>query len=119
YIEDYHNGTKPPAPVIGWGKDSAAVLLSDNWDIWQVPVAGGAAVNLTMNGRKDQIRYQRRYALEPPQERNQGIDLATAQFFQAYGEWTKKSGIARLTPGKAGVEVLSWSDASFGTLIKA
>jgi fermentation-respiration switch protein FrsA (DUF1100 family) len=118
-VEDDHNIVKPPAPVIGWAKDSASVLLSDNWDIWQVPVAGGAAVNLTMNGRKDQIRYQRRYALEPPQERNQGIDLATAQFFQAYGEWTKKSGIARLTPGKAGVEVLSWSDASFGTLIKA
>lgn len=117
--EDDHNIIKPPAPVIGWAKDSASVLLSDNWDIWQVPVANGPAVNLTMNGRKDQIRYQRRYALEPPQERNQGIDLAKAQFFQAFGEWTKKSGIARLMPGKAGVQVLNWSDASFGALAKA
>ena len=42
-------------------RDSASVLLTDNWDIWQVPVNGGTAVNLTANGRKDQIRYQRRY----------------------------------------------------------
>ena len=29
-------------------------------------VEGGAAVNLTVNGKKDAIRYQRRFALEPP-----------------------------------------------------
>ena len=117
--EDDHNVVKPPAGSIGWTKDSASVLLSDNWDIWQVPVNGGTVVNLTANGRKDQIRYQRRYPIEPVQERALGIDLARPQYFAAYGESTKKAGIARLTPGKAGVEMLNWSDASFGTLIKA
>jgi dipeptidyl aminopeptidase/acylaminoacyl peptidase len=117
--EDDHNVIKPPTGTMGWAKDSASVLLSDNWDIWQVPVAGGAAVNLTANGRKDQIRYQRRYPLEPPSERAQGIDLTKPQYFAAYGEWTKKAGIARLAPGKSGVEMLNWSDASFGTLTKA
>ena len=117
--EDDHNVIKPPAGTIGWAKDSASVLLSDNWDIWQIPVAGGAAVNLTGNGRKDQIRYQRRYPIEPIAERAQGIDLAKPQYFAAYGEWTKKAGIAKLTPGKSGVELLNWSDASFATLTKA
>ena len=112
--EDDHNVIKPPAGFIGWSKDSGAVLVTDNWDIWQVAVAGGQAINLTGNGRKDQIRYQRRFALEPPRERNQGIDLNKAQFFAAYGEWTKKAGIARVSPGKAGAEILNWSDASFG-----
>jgi dipeptidyl aminopeptidase/acylaminoacyl peptidase len=117
--EDDHNVVKPPAGAIGWTRDSASVLLTDNWDIWQVPVNGGAVVNLTANGRKDQIRYQRRYPIEPVAERALGIDLTRPQYFAAYGEWTKKAGIARLAPGKAGVEMLNWSDASFGTLIKA
>ena len=117
--EDDHNVLKPPAGSIGWTKDSASVLLTDNWDIWQVPVNGGTVVNLTANGRKDQIRYQRRYPLEPLSERALGIDLTKPQYFAAYGEWTKKAGVARLAPGKPGVEMLNWSDASFGTLIKA
>jgi acetyl esterase/lipase len=116
--EDDHNVAKPPTGVIGWASDSKAVLLHDNWDIWQVPVSGGQAINLTGNGRKDQIRYTRRFALEPPQDRGKGIDLSKPLFFQAYGEWTKKAGIARVGPGKAGVETLTWSDASFGTLMK-
>ena len=110
--EDDHNVVKPPTGSIGWTKDSASVLLSDNWDIWQVPVNGGTVVNLTGNGRKDQIRYQRRYPTEPVEERALGIDLTKPQYFAAYGEWTKKAGIARLAPGKPGVEMLNWSDAS-------
>ena len=117
--ENDHNVVKPPTGMIGWTKDSASVLLADNWDIWQVPVNGGSVVNLTGNGRRDQIRYQRRYPIEPVEERALGIDLARPQYFAAYGEWTKKAGIARLPPGRSGVEMLNWSDASFGTLIKA
>jgi dipeptidyl aminopeptidase/acylaminoacyl peptidase len=118
-VEDDHNVVKPPTNVIGWTKDSAAVLVSDNWDIWQVPVGGGAAVNLTATGRKDQIRYQRRLDVDPIEERGKGIDLAKAQYFVAYGEWTKKAAIARVAPGKAGAELLNWGDANFGTLLKA
>jgi len=116
--EDDHNVVKPPTGIIGWAKDSKSVLLHDNWDIWQVPVSGGAGVNLSVNGRKDQIRYQRRYALEPVEERNDGIDMTKPQYFAAYGEWTKKSGIARLDPGKPGMEMLGWADASLGGLVK-
>jgi dienelactone hydrolase len=116
--EDDHNVVKPPAGSLGWTKDSASVLLTDNWDIWQVPVAGGQAVNLTVSGRKDQIRYQQRFALEPVEERGRGIDLTKPQYFRAYGEWTKKAGIARLSPGKPGMEMVLWGDASFGGLSK-
>ena len=42
--EDDHNVIKPPsAPPFGWSRDSRYVILRDNWDLWRVPVAGGAA----------------------------------------------------------------------------
>jgi dipeptidyl aminopeptidase/acylaminoacyl peptidase len=116
--EDDHNVVKPPTGVIGWASDSQSVLLHDNWDVWQVPVNSGAAVNLTQNGRKDQVRFQRRFALEPVTDRAKGIDLAKPQYFAAYGEWTKKAGIARVSQGKPGAELLVWDDAAFATVIK-
>jgi dipeptidyl aminopeptidase/acylaminoacyl peptidase len=117
--EDDHNVIKPPIPPVGWAKGSRAVLLTDNWDIWRVPVDGGPAVNLTVNGRRNQVRYQRRFALEPPDDRDDGIDLSKPQFFAVYGEWTKKGGIARLDPGKAGPVDVAWGDAAFSRLMKA
>ncbi len=39
-------------------------------------------------------------------------------YFNAYGEWTKKSGIALIEPNKP-LKMLSWDDASYTTLIKA
>jgi len=113
------NVVNPPTQALGWTKDNKAVLISDNWDIWQVPVEGGAAVNLTVNGKKDQIRYQQRFALEPLEQRDEGIDLTKPQYFRAYGEWTKKTGIAQLEPGKPGVQMVMWGDASYGRLMKA
>jgi dipeptidyl aminopeptidase/acylaminoacyl peptidase len=114
--DDDHNNLKPPARPIGWTKDGASVLLSDNWDIWNVPVHGGNAVNLTQNGKRDKIRYQSRYRLDPEEK---GIDLSKPNYLRAYGEWTKKAGIARLEGGKPGPKMLMWQDAGFGALIKA
>ncbi len=110
------NVVKPPEPPIGWAKDSSAVLLSDGWDLWRVPVQGGAAVNLTVNGRKDQIRYRRRFRLDPDER---GIDLAAPIYIAAYGEWTKKGGIGVIDPGRPGVRMLEWGDAAYSQLIKA
>jgi dienelactone hydrolase len=121
-IEDDHNNVKPPVNAVGWVSDSRSVLLSDAWDIWKVSAVAGegpAAVNLTGNGKKDAIRYQQRIALEPPDERGEGIDLSKPQFFRAYGEWTKKAGIARLDPGATAVKVLGWSDVTYPALMKA
>ena len=117
--EDDHNVVKPPTSVVGWASDSTSVLLSDNWDIWQVPVEGGQFVNLTVNGRKDALRYQNRFALESVPARENGIDLSKPQYFRVYGEWTKKGGIGRLEPGKPGLQMVMWGDAAYSRLTRA
>jgi dienelactone hydrolase len=114
--EDDHNVVKPPTKSMGWSKDAASVLLSDNWDIWQVPVHGGPGVNLTGNGKKDAIRYRARLSLSPEEK---GIDLGAPLYFSMLGEWTKQAGIGRVDPGKPGVTRLLWDDAEFGAVQKA
>ncbi|MGH7677804.1 MAG: prolyl oligopeptidase family serine peptidase [Gemmatimonadaceae bacterium] len=114
-VADDHNNIFPPAIfptffALGWSKDNANVLLSDGWDVWKVPVAAGAAVNLTVDGKANQVRYQRRYVFEP---RERGIDLTKPMYFATYGEWTKKEGLARVEPGKAGVRSFFLDDARY------
>jgi dipeptidyl aminopeptidase/acylaminoacyl peptidase len=110
------NVVKPPDYPVGSTKDGLNVLLSDGWDIWSVPIAGfGKGVNLTANGAKDKIHY-RRVRIDPEEK---AIDLGQPQYFAAYGEWTKKAGIARLEKGKAAPAMLLWDDAGFGGLAKA
>jgi len=111
------NVVKPPTPTLGWSKDSSAVLISDAWDIWKVPVGAGTAVNLTGNGKKDGIRYRTRFRLDP--DERAGIDMTAPMYVTAYGEHTKKNGIAVIEPGKAGARMLVWGDASYGQLMKA
>jgi dienelactone hydrolase len=113
--EDDHNVVKPPHRPIGWAKDSSAVLLSDGWDIWKAPVHGGPGVNLTANGKKDKIRYRSRYRLDPDEK---GIDLTQPIYVNAYGEWTKKSGVGVIQPDQP-LQMLAWDDASYATLMKA
>ncbi|MEJ7812307.1 MAG: prolyl oligopeptidase family serine peptidase [Gemmatimonadaceae bacterium] len=128
--EDDHNNLFPPSQQpFGWSKDASAVLLSDGWDAWKVPVRGGAAVNLTGDGRKTGVRYQRLYAFDAPPAAGApggggggrggpggvvgGFDLSRPLYFGTYGERTKKGGLARVAPGKAGATSLVWEDASF------
>jgi dienelactone hydrolase len=114
-VEDDHNNIFPPAIfpqffALGWAKDNAHVLLSDGWDVWRVPVKSGTAVNLTGDGKATQVRYQRRYVFDP---RERGIDLTKPLYFATYGEWTKKEGIARVEPGKAGARQFFLDDARY------
>jgi dipeptidyl aminopeptidase/acylaminoacyl peptidase len=114
--DDDHNVKNPPDYPVGWSEDGQSVLLSDGWDIWSVGVHGGKAVNLTVNGRKDQIRYRGLTSLDPE---DKGIDLAKPQYVNIYGEWTKKAGLGRIEKGKPGAAVLLWDEAGFGFPIKA
>ena len=98
------------------GGGGKGVLLSDGWDLWRVPVHGGKAVNLTVDGRTQQVRYQRRYRLDRDEK---GIDFSEPQYFRVYGEWTKKYGIARIDGGRPGAKRLLWDDAYFASLNKA
>ncbi len=129
--DDHNNLVTPPRFPLGWAKDGSAVLLSDGWDIWKVPTRGsGTAVNLTVNGKKDQIRYQRLYAFERAAAAGggrggrgggrgggaggaDGIDLSQPLYVAAYGEWTKKAGLSRIDPNTAGAKPLVWDDATF------
>jgi dipeptidyl aminopeptidase/acylaminoacyl peptidase len=115
--EDDHNVADPPTNAVGWSSDNQYVLLSDRWDIWKIPVSGNEApVNLTVNGRKDQIRYQGRV---PVYRDERGIDLSKPQYFSVMAEWTKRSGYGVLEPGRTGLKMLIWEDASIGGLQKA
>ncbi|WP_394990147.1 alpha/beta hydrolase family protein [Emticicia sp.] len=114
-IEDDHNVRKPPYDVYGWSSDNRSVLVGDGWDIWQLSAdASVIPINLTKNGKTDQIRYQNRYTLDPEEK---GIDLTKTQYFKVYGEWNKKSGFATLDNAKT--QTIIWEDASLGSLGKA
>ncbi|MGS2724422.1 alpha/beta hydrolase family protein [Porticoccus sp. GXU_MW_L64] len=108
----------PPRPSIGWAKGEKWVLLSDGWDVWKVSATGGKAENLTGNGKQKQLRYT---GLETYNKDRQfeGIDLADDLYFNVYGEWTKKSGIARVQAGRRGVTLLKWGDAKYAKPRKA
>jgi dienelactone hydrolase len=114
--EDDHNVVKPPNRPLGWVRGGGSVLLSDGWDIWEVPVKGGPGVNLTVDGKAEGLRYQRRFRLDPEEK---GIDLSDPLFVGVYGEWTKKAGIARIDKGRPGAAKVLWDDAAFTTLRKA
>jgi dipeptidyl aminopeptidase/acylaminoacyl peptidase len=126
--DDHNNIVPPPRPVMAWAKDGSAVLLSDGWDVWRVPVgASGRALNLTTDGRKNQIRYQRLYAFANGSSIGrggrgaraagfgieEGVDLTKPLYFSTYGEWTKREGLSRVEPGKIGATSLVWDDASY------
>lgn len=123
-VDDDHNQKTPPQGIIGWSSDSKAILLSDGWDIWQIPTdlkdAKGkalAAINLTQNGKRDGIRYEQRYSLDPEEK---GIDLKKPIYVRMYGERTKKSGLAKIENTKVlTVKPLLWEDAAIGSLTKA
>jgi dipeptidyl aminopeptidase/acylaminoacyl peptidase len=114
--EDDHNVVDPPRGAMGWTSDSTAMLLTDGWDIWKVPVDGGSPVNLTVNGKKDGIRYRTRVRIDPDEK---GADLSKPQYISAMAEWTKKQGYVLLEPGKTGVKPLVWDDASYARIAKA
>jgi dipeptidyl aminopeptidase/acylaminoacyl peptidase len=112
---------KPPVRPLGWSSDGQYVLLSDNWDIWLVSVHGEKFLNLTQNGKKEKIRYQRRFQLDPEEK---GIDLVRPLYLSVYGEWTKRAGIARLEVDTKNWKIKSfrlllWAEAIFSRLMKA
>jgi dipeptidyl aminopeptidase/acylaminoacyl peptidase len=113
--ENDHNVLKPPARSLGWSSDSAAILATDNWDIWRIGLDGKVS-NLTVSGKKDKVRFRTRYRLDPDEK---GIDLTKAQYVDSYGEWTKKSGIVLIEPGGKKPRQLAWDDAAFSGLMKA
>lgn len=109
--EDDHNQVKPAigGALVGWSTDGQQLFIRDNWDLWRLPIAGGAARNLTGNGVKDQVKYQARLLFDP---KDRGaIDLTKPLYLKTYGEWTKKEGLVRVDPMQGGVRVITNEDA--------
>jgi dipeptidyl aminopeptidase/acylaminoacyl peptidase len=106
--EDDHNVESPPRNAFGWSSDGRSVMLSDGWDVWMVPVSSGRAVNLTVDGRENGTRYQRRLFAHPDER---GIPVNSTLYFASYGERTKQEGVVRVDPRRPGAQSLMREDA--------
>ncbi len=117
-LDDDHNVTKPPTRTLGWSRDGQSVLISDGYDLWKVAADGSGGENLTLNGKKEGLRYTTFHQFEP-EPREPGFDFTKTAYVGMYGEWTKKSGYAKWEPGKPGIAPLIWADAAVTGLQKA
>jgi dipeptidyl aminopeptidase/acylaminoacyl peptidase len=123
-MEYDHPGPKPSYGVAGFTSDGQAVLAQHRYDLWLVPLDGGAPRNLTNGiGAKNEIRfrYVRAEPVDPSVPRSVGprgtIDLTKPITLSAYGEYTKKAGFYELANGQ--LKELVLEDAWFGSLTKA
>ncbi|MEX2283560.1 MAG: prolyl oligopeptidase family serine peptidase [Gemmatimonadota bacterium] len=130
---DDHPYELPIYGVAGWTKDNKSVILNHDHDIWQVPLEGGKAVNLTGGvGAAEQIRFRivRFDAAGGGGGRGgrggggggggdqDGIDLTKPITLSAMGDRTKKSGYYELKPGGNPTPIV-FADASIGGVSKA
>ncbi|MEJ2216004.1 MAG: prolyl oligopeptidase family serine peptidase [Gemmatimonadota bacterium] len=127
--QDDHPYELPIYGVAGWSKDGSSVVLYDRYDVWQVPLDGSKAANLTAGvGGRDSIQF-RVVKLEGPRSfrgfrgfgfrrEPEEIDLSKPLLLSAYGEWTKKSGYWQVTKGGE-PKPLIWLDKAVGRPIKA
>ncbi len=85
---------KPPFGVAGWMVNDSAVLLYDQFDLWQIAPDGSSAKKLT-DGATGETRH-RYLKLRPDEE---AIDPAKPYYLSIFGKWTKKSGFAVMNGG--------------------
>jgi hypothetical protein len=101
--------TAPPYGVAGWTKDGRGVILMHRYDLWLVPLDGGAARNLT-NGVGSEHEIRLRYVQLDPEERF--IDLSRPLLLSAFGQWTKQAGFYELRGGR--IRQLVLTDNMYG-----
>lgn len=110
------DSTSPSIPMFGtggWAKDDAAVLVYDEFDIWQVAPDGSGGKKLT-DGRAEAVRHR----IASVTTSSDGLDLSQPQFVSLFGDRSKKSGYGRLKPG-GGVDRLIFADRAVAQLAKA
>lgn len=98
----------PPFGFAGWLADDQAVLLYDQWDVWQVELDGSGGEALTQ-GTPDEIRYR----VASRDEDREGFPADEDLYYAMYSEWTKTAGFASAEPGDE-PETLVWEDRMFG-----
>ncbi len=134
--DDDHAYEKPIWGLGGWTKDGQSVLLYDKFDVWQAPLDGGKATNLTQGVGKAQgiqfrvVRFNAggrggrgggggggRGGAGAASD-SDGVDMTKAITLSAYGDRTKKFGYWQVTAGQA-PHALIWEDKNVGGAIKA
>jgi dipeptidyl aminopeptidase/acylaminoacyl peptidase len=136
-MEFDHPGPRPSYGNAGYTSDGKSVIVQHRYDLWQLPLDGSAARNLTNGiGARQEIRF-RYVRTEPPdpQSAQPGpggpggggrgggaspratIDLAKPVTLSAYGEYTKKAGFYELAGGQ--LKEIVYEDASFSNPVKA
>ena len=132
---DDHPYEIPTYGVAGWSKDGRSVILNHRYDLWQLPLDGSKAVNLTQGaGEAGRIRFRLvRFdrtgragrgggrgggIFGQPVQDDEGIDLTKPIVLSAYGDWTKKSGYYQLVVGKAPTPLI-YADKQIGQVEKA
>jgi dienelactone hydrolase len=136
-MEFDHPGPKPSYGVAGYSKDEKSVIVQHKFDLWQFPLDGSAARNLTNGvGSKNEIRF--RYVRTEPLDSagapagppgggggrgggagraSREIDLAKPITLSAYGEYTKKAGFYKLEKGQ--LTEIVYDDAAYSNPTKA
>jgi dienelactone hydrolase len=107
---DHPVAEMPSYGVGGWTEGDESLLVYDEFDVWELPVAG-APQRLT-NGRGDEIVH-RTVQLDPDED----LNLEDGVYLTLRGKWTLNHGIARLSAD--GVERLVYQDDNIGRLQKA
>jgi dienelactone hydrolase len=100
-------------PLQGWTSDGHTVLLSDEFDVWAIPLNGGSARNLTVNGRRDGISYDRTlYAgadkADGPAEAS--VDWRQPLYFAASEIDAQRMGLLLVSP-RGAPKMLRWDNA--------
>jgi dipeptidyl aminopeptidase/acylaminoacyl peptidase len=132
--DDDHAYEKPIWGLGGWTKDSKSVLLYDKYDVWNVPLDGSKATNLTQGvGRAQGVQFRVvRFGAGGAGGRgggggrggagaaadSDGVDLSQPVTLSGYGDRTKKFGYWQVAAGQA-PKPLIWEDKSVGGVIKA
>jgi dipeptidyl aminopeptidase/acylaminoacyl peptidase len=136
-MEFDHPGPRPSYGSAGYTSDGKSVIVQHRYDLWQLPLDGSPARNLTNGvGSKQEIRF--RYVRTEPLDQPAGapgpggpgggrggggaaaratIDLTKPVTLSAYGEYTKKAGFYELAGGQ--LKEIVYEDASFSNPVKA
>lgn len=117
-------GPKPSWGVQGFTADGKSVIVEDRFDLWTLPLDGGAARNITNGyGAANQVALRMVRTAEPEPTASRRVrsgrewDLSRPVTLSAFGDQDKKAGYFRLAGGKLNQVV--YADARFSTPEKA
>jgi len=119
FYNEKHDMPSVPGPygIAGWTKDDAAILIYDQYDLWQFDPNGVKnPVNLTRSGQTEKISY--RYINLDPEALS--IDPSKPLLLKAMEEESCKQGFVNLkldNPGK--LKRLMMDDAEYTIPVKA